>query len=409
MFPLSFMIDINRSRNDWVVPKYLRTRPIHRWFVFPHSFSNDLVYHLIEKWGLSTGDRVLDPFAGAGTTLLSAKEKGISSTGYDISPWSVLVCGAKTATYDKAVLSEAFNSFLGSIKPGDWVNGNNGAPELLRRALPGNLLAAFSNLVSLSKSMPLPRQYRDCVLLAVLSLIPQYSRAVPTGGWLKWVDNRTNSRSLLTNLENTFEVFLDDVGSVTFPFKTQSNAHLADARGLPDPPDAFSAVITSPPYPNRHDYTRVFNIELFFLTGLTAIQEIRRQSFHSHPESKPSRPRYSEYVAPLELTKALKVLNAEAKDKRIPRMVEGYFVDMYLALKEMKRVLKANAPAALVLGNVQYSGVPILVDEIVAEIGASVGLRFEGIQPVRFRGNSAQQMKSLGKHPSRESIVFFKN
>ena len=56
----------------------------------PHSFTGDLVHALIDEWHLDETDNLLDPFAGAGTTLLAAKERGIPGSGYDLSPLAVL-------------------------------------------------------------------------------------------------------------------------------------------------------------------------------------------------------------------------------------------------------------------------------------------------------------------------------
>ncbi len=39
---------------------------------------------LVDEWGLDESDLVLDPFVGAGTTILAAKEKGIPATGDDL-------------------------------------------------------------------------------------------------------------------------------------------------------------------------------------------------------------------------------------------------------------------------------------------------------------------------------------
>ena len=89
-------------------------------------------------------------------------------------------------------------------------------------------------------------------------------------------------------------------------------------------------------------------------------------------------------------------------------MLEGYFLDMYLCLREVMRVSCPGAKIAFVVGNAQYSGEPILVDELTAEIGEQVGLKCEKILATRYRGNSAQQMGKYGRNPSRESVVIFR-
>ena len=88
-------------------------------------------------------------------------------------------------------------------------------------------------------------------------------------------------------------------------------------------------------------------------------------------------------------------------------MIEGYFLDIYLSLLELKRVCARGAKIALVVGNVQYRGEAIAVDELTAEIGEQAALHYETLFIARLRGNSAQQMKLWGKTPSRETVVAF--
>ena len=183
----------------------------------------------------------------------------------------------------------------------------------------------------------------------------------------------------------------------------------SDARHLPDKEGRFSALITSPPYPNRHDYMRVFGVELMFgFLDWEQTKALRYQSFHSHPEARPKRASMNGYCPPLSLRRALKSINQENKDHRIAKMIDGYFTDMYLCLSESHRVCRAGAKIAFVVGNAQYCGHPILVDELTAEIGEQAGLRCEHVIIARRRGNSAQQMGEFGRNPSRESVVVFR-
>ena len=68
----------------WLTPREARSEPVHRWFVFPHSYSPALVQHLFEKLGVAEGGTVLDPFCGAGTTLLEASRQGLRPIGVDL-------------------------------------------------------------------------------------------------------------------------------------------------------------------------------------------------------------------------------------------------------------------------------------------------------------------------------------
>jgi len=378
----------------WVTPKPLMEKPIHRWCVFPHSFTSELVQGLIEEWGLGPNDHLLDPFAGAGTTLLAAKEKGVPATGYDLSPHAVFATQVKIADYNLPRLENTWGHIMKSLTPSRWDGPVRSYPELVQKALPGKLLGAFDALDRELKDLGKHKTDRDFFRLALLSTLPHYSRAVATGGWLKWVKKRERVSSLPATFSARVELMIGDLRQVQLAWRALWHVSQADARRLPDKGNTYSAVVTSPPYPNRHDYTRVFGVELMF--GFLDWEETRRlryQSIHSHPEAKPE---------------SLQSIRGKGTDARVPKMLEGYFLDLYLCLCELKRVCQPKCKIAIVVGNAQYFGEPVLVDEIMAEVGEQSGLTCEKLIVARYRGNSAQQMGKYGRNPSRESVVIFR-
>lgn len=391
----------------WVVPEPLRSRPVHRWLVFPHSFTDDIVRALAEEWQLGTGDRLLDPFAGAGTTVLTAKQLGIPAVGCDLSPLATLASSVKIAKYDTDELQRAWSSLGKQVKV-RHANGEAKAyPDLVRSALPGKKLATFHGVKSAIAELDAPPRVRSYLLLALIRQIPKFSNAVPTGGWLSWRPNRRPAASLADALSVTVTEMFADLGAAHQPRGTWL-ARSADARSLPLEDSSVSAVITSPPYPNRHDYTRVFGVELMFgFLDWEKTRALRYQMMHSHPEARPKRPSSDGYIEPRFIADAIRQVAQHDDRERVVAMLHGYFLDLYLALREMTRVLKNGGRAALVLGNAQYDGVPIEVDKAAAVIGRQVGLRCTEIRIVRERGNSAQQMKAHGRVPARESVVLF--
>jgi len=66
-----------------------------------------------------------------------------------------------------------------------------------------------------------------------------------------------------------------------------------------------------------------------------------------------------------------------------------------------------GAKIALVLGNAQYCGYPVPVDDLTVELGEQLQLKLERLLTVRYRRNSAQQMRIFGRNSSRESAVIF--
>lgn len=192
-------------------------------------------------------------------------------------------------------------------------------------------------------------------------------------------------------------------------FDQHWDVEIADARQLPDTGPTYSAVISSPSYPNRHDYTRVFGVELMFaFLDWSKTRKLRYQSIQSHPEARPQRPDASAFELPRGLARAIGKVKTLSNDPRIPRMLYGYFLDIYLCLLEIRRVCKSGARIAFILGNAQYCGVTIRVGEYTAQIGEQTGLLCENILVARYRGNSAQQMGRFGRTPSRESVIIFR-
>jgi len=404
-----FAVEERKDWRWWVTPKPLVGKPIHRWYVFPHSFTSELVHALIDEWGLTSRDHILDPFAGAGTTLLAAKEKGIPATGYDISPLAVLIAQVKTANYKADRLHDLWSHLRKGIQPARWNGAAKDYPDLVQQALPGKLLGAFDALDRSIAGLNATKVERDFFRLALLATIPEYSRAVAEGGWLRWVNRRRGTATLLDDFAERVGLMLEDLEKAPRRCGRAWRVRAADARSLPDEASTYSAVITSPPYPNRHDYTRVFGVELMFgFLDWEQTRQLRYQSFHSHPEARPVRPDANGYTRPHRLARAVAQIVREEKDPRVKEMLDGYFLDLYLALREVRRVCKRRAHVAFVVGNAQYGGVPLAVDELTAEVGEQAGLRCDKLLVARYRGNSAQQMGKYGRNPSRESVVVFR-
>src|SRR5207249_1648220 len=140
---MRYAIKEKLALGKYVTPKPLKDKPIHCWYIFPHSFTCELVHELIDRWGLAATDEILDPFVGAGTTLLAAKEKGIPATGYDLSPLAVLITRVKVANYEMGRLKAAWGQLRGRLDPAGWNGASRTYPQLVVEALPGRLLGAF--------------------------------------------------------------------------------------------------------------------------------------------------------------------------------------------------------------------------------------------------------------------------
>lgn len=385
----------------YVTPRGLKDQPVHRWFWFPHSFSPQLLDEILRAHPLPRGARILDPFVGAGTTVLRALQLGYAAAGVDLSPLSIFVSRIKVAPLEKRKLEEHLR-FVLSYRP---VEDLPPLPERMRQAFTPQEL---SHLVGLHWQIErLPQPYVDFFLLVLLRTQQRVSRAVPDGGWFRWVSKPDQSSQIALWFEEQARQHIADVPAQA-PDWPPAQLVCDDARRLQHLEGIFDLVLTSPPYPNRHDYSRIFHVELLSL-GLAEheVERFRRASLRSHVEAGAPQVQASDYKLPSKLQEVLSAL-PDRIDKRIPFMLKGYFEDLYLTLKALHPRLKKGAICAFVVGNVRHAGVMVPVDEILVQIGEQAGYTFERAWVARLRGNSAQQMGRFGREPARESVVIFR-
>jgi hypothetical protein len=403
--PHGFKDRLDLSRH--ATPRPLRQTAIHNWFVFPHSFSDVLVNSLIDHWKLTEKSRIYDPFVGAGTTLVAAKARCIAAVGSDISPLSVFVTNAKVTPYNVRKLITAWEEIQRATKALPLPR-ELGRSIFLAKALEletHRYLARLRRVIE-SHVEGIEKQF---FVLALLRVLPHYSRAWPDGGWFRWRRVRSQAHTVPGRFARTVKSMIADLQSLEWSGqKGNWCAYEHDARLPLKGYGQFDAVICSPPYPNRHDYTRIFTTELLFqFLDESGLKRLRYGNLRSHVEARTVPCEVNGWKPPKPAEAVVHAL-ADVQDKRVPRMIRGYFEDMHLTLAALKMVVRPSGHIALVVGNVQHAGVQVAVDSILVDLGKQIGLEWDETWVIRLRGNSAQQMERYGRKPARESVVMFR-
>lgn len=186
---------------------------------------------------------------------------------------------------------------------------------------------------------------------------------------------------------------------------------LADARDLSSvhfekPP---TALITSPPYANRYDYTRTYSLELcfHFVRNFEELKALRFGILRSHIESKVDAADQPPHPVVQEVVDILRQQRKKLNNPRIPDMLTAYFVDMRKVIDEWARVLAPGAKVAMVVDNVRFEGELVPVDLVLSEMAEDVGFQVEQVLIARYKGNSSQRMGKYGRVPVRESVVIW--
>ena len=346
------MITTDLSLGKLMTFELSKQQPIHGWFWYKEGFAPELFDYSVK----GKPEVVLDPFCGVGTTLLAAKQRRINSVGIDASPLAVFISKTKTEDYSRDDI-EMVKAFLMKTKDAKHSEEMSWEFELFdpKAAFPKR---NYNQILALRDSIENEEpRVRDLLLLALLSVLPQASIVMKDGGVLKI---RKNKRALPAK-----EIFKRKVKRMVKDLEqSESFGHvpkvfLGDARAMDVPSESIDAIVTSPPYLNNIDYSKIYGLELSLLQMSKALaQEVRMRAIRS-------------FVGRDMKVSKMPPEAVELGD-RIP-IVGTYFKDMEQCMVEMHRVMKEGSEAHIVVANSVIHQTHVLVDEIFAQMAERLG------------------------------------
>ena len=125
-------LDLALSWSEAELPERERTKHVHRLHPYLGKFVPQLVEELLRRY-VEPGGRVLDPFAGSGTTLVQCLESGYDAVGVDVAPFNCLLMRVKTAAYDLDALRRDLDAARGRAAEFEWGDDLPAdAPEFVR-------------------------------------------------------------------------------------------------------------------------------------------------------------------------------------------------------------------------------------------------------------------------------------
>lgn len=422
-----------------------KNSPFYRWFRYKEAFSSRLVSYLLELYKHDHGSisTILDPFAGIGTTLTTAAEKGWKATGIEILPVGIAALRSRLMGYRVDV--DNLKKYLNRVKSISFESPDSCSyrfphVRITRGAFTEGSEGAISAYVDFLDSIE-DSDVRHLLWFACLSILEDVSYTRKDGQYLRW-DYRSG-RSIKSNfdkgdvldfgqaLKSKLEMMLDDIehrrGTLTNEdVEIIEGTCLSELPKIPD--NTFDLIITSPPYANRYDYTRTYALELAFMgKNEQDIKDLRQTILSCTVENRSKiekleieyarRGQKGHFQSSVEvferqeaLHEVLDILN-EAKKKgllnnnNIPNLVKNYHFEMNLVIREFERVLKPGGNVFMVNDNVSYMGEEVPVDLILSDFASDSGLTVNHIWYLtRGKGNSSQQMGEHGRTEMRKCV-----
>jgi len=191
----------------------------------------------------------------------------------------------------------------------------------------------------------------------LLSILPQASIVMKDGGVLK-INKRKKALPAKEIFKRKVKRMIRDLEEVKY-CRHVPEVFLGDARAVNLESESIDFVLTSPPYLNNIDYSKIYGLELSLLEMSKAVaQEARMRAIRSF------------------IGRDMKVSEmppeVEELGSSIP-IVGTYFQDMEKAFREMLRVMKAGSEAHIVVSNSVIHKTHIPVDEIFGRMAERLG------------------------------------
>jgi DNA modification methylase len=418
-----------------------KTRAVYRWYKYKEAFSASLIEYLLHKYGITRG-KILDPFAGSGTALFMAASMGIDAHGIELLPIGQQIINTRRLLESQFTIDDlSALECWSATRP--WVHSQarTSLPELriTKGAYPEQTRQSIEKYISAWEKENEPVQ--AVLRFALLCVLERVSYTRKDGQYLRW-DHRSGRRQgkkqfdkgLILDFDQAISAKIQEIlfdlrntGEQKGLFEVEialGDMHLYSGSCLDVMPgmsnNIYDAIVTSPPYCNRYDYTRTYALELALL-GIDEkeLTSLRQQMLSCTVENRAKdllriNPQWEAAVAAADNQDLLQMIlrylddqkdRGELNNDGIPRMVRGYFYEMACVISECLRVMKPEAPLFMVNDNVRYAGASISVDMILSGIAEKLGFQVESILVLpNGKGNSSQQMGEHGREPLRKCV-----
>jgi hypothetical protein len=376
-----------------VTGKGRKGEPVHRWYSFAESYSPSFMHAVLDNY-LAGAQRIIDPFAGAGTAPIAAVERGLTAFYCEVNPVLQYLTGVKLKVLGlpwagRVALASQLGALAQSLKK-----------ELQRAQTDPDLRVAYQ--AAFGRSVFFEPAIFDTVLrlrtaadrvacrypllawlltVAILCELVSASRVVRAGD-LRF-RRAQEIRPERANIEESIAARLVDMATDLTAFDTASGrAFLAceDARSLSTLPGlALDGVVTSPPYLNGTNYFRNTKLELWFLRCLRKPEDLRifrdRAVTAGINDVTNGKAHAKCVCAGSLLSRVMREIEGAAYDRRIPLMLKSYFGDLHTVFAALRAHLVPGAKVVIDIGDSIYASVHVPTDRILVDMLEALGYR----------------------------------
>ena len=366
---------------------------IHKWYDYLEDFPYSLIEEKIIEYKLKPESLIVDPFAGSGTTLISANLFKCNAVGFDANPLMTFISEIKT-TWDvdlirlKKEISYISKKFIKEIQKFDESKLRLGFIDVMpKKEINQWLSPSLQKEVILLKNLIDKINDKKIKNLLLLAL----SKSCFDASYVSLCPGTTFYP--FREKEEFWDIFTNKVLQIYTDLKAvQKHNHYGKSNLISDTclnakkylkPNSIDFIVTSPPYPNDLEYTRQTRLELYlldFVKNMDDVQQIKRKMVKGSTKLIFKESNSETFAMKFKDVKILsdKIYN-QTKNKKwgfdYPRMVREYFGDMYLYMDEFYNLLKKDANSLLVVGDQTIKGIYIPVCDILIKMAQEIGYK----------------------------------
>ena len=395
-------------------------RTLHRWVPWIAGFSGSFVAGVIDKVRRDGQRlRVLDPFAGVGTTLVEALKHEDEAIGFELNPYAALASKAKirAPNYDVDVLETmldrfeeygeeklSFNDAAVSTPP----EGFKSRVRFFSPEVEHQVLLCLDFIAE--QTTDWVKDLFQVALGAVMVSFSNYSYEPSLG---------TRAAARKPNIERA-DVFsivkrkLWDMHAdiVTFQKwiakqnrRPQATIHPISYFDDGDQilPKSIDLLITSPPYLNNYHYIRNTRPHLFWLgmvkqsSDLKVIEHKSFGQFWQTVRSGPEialKPRLPQLIERLEELRALHSERGAYGGSGWANYAAAYFNDCQRFCARIRTHMRSGGTVVVVIGNNILQGIEFKTEKLFAEIARQEGFEIVELHEVRKKRTGSSIVKS---------------
>ena len=364
-----------------------KTIPIYNWFYYKEGYSRDFMVYAYEKMKITQKDIILDPFLGSGTTCLYAKEQGNFCIGRDVNDVALLAARVKTYDYDIQELKNCLKKIYERYKEKTSKKIETSSyPPIVKKAFPPRALQeilAFKNIIN---EVCTVQKLREFFLVSLMNTATICTYAEKHGGSIRINKNR-RFPPIRIKFKSIAKKMINDLEKIKFKGnENQIDIRKEDARFLRSISDnSVTAVITSPPYLNKIEYTNVYAIEQYLFLS-----------------PKYSKPAVRSFIGENISEEVEDVFNGKYK---LNSIAKAYFKDMKQVAKEIARILIKGGKGSIVIGQGCFPNGVVKSDELFAELLEEEGLEVKEIEIGNERWCMRNRTQKVGI--MQENIIWF--